>query len=230
MLVGIITRYLADHRRLVIPQLGALLVKEPDHIVLFSELLKKDDGILSQLLVETGMSELEAAGAINRLVFEVKHSLTESGKYIIEGLGTFSMSSNGAIKFDSEPLKREEVTPSPIEQEPEEVIEDRVIEKEEVTPEIEEQPSQEEPQEDEPKKKNLKIKQDPFGEKKNSQQHYDLYSQDPDLKGLHYSRPRIVGNGGMSSRPTQRVDKWMVIAIAAAVIAVAALLYGYSIS
>ena len=58
------------------PQLGTFVVKVPEGGVVFSELLKRDDGILRGLLVQQGgMNDLEAAGAIDRFVFEVRHAL-----------------------------------------------------------------------------------------------------------------------------------------------------------
>ena len=85
MLSLVISQYLESHKRLVVPQLGAFIVKEPGHAVLFSELLKRDDGVLRRLLSERGMNELEAAGEIDRFVFEVRHAaehgrLTEAVK------------------------------------------------------------------------------------------------------------------------------------------------------
>ena len=60
MLTGIITNYLTQHRRLVVPQLGTFVVKVPEGGVVFSELLKRDDGILRGLLVQQGgMNDLE---------------------------------------------------------------------------------------------------------------------------------------------------------------------------
>ncbi len=254
MLVGIISRYLVDHRRLVIPQLGALLVKEPDHVVLFSELLKKDDGVLEQLLVDQGATTLEAAGAINRFVFEVRHELEKSSECTVEGLGKFFRVSSGAVKFEFRPsapqepettdqpedqLADQNIEPTPCEEVSKEIMDEVVklkpceeIPQEEILQE--EEPKRIEPtQNDIPKNEPRKLpnkKIDPFKEQKRSQKHYDNLAQDPDLRGLSYSRPRVVGNNGMSSRPQQRMDKWILIAIVAAVIAVAALLYGYSLS
>lgn len=49
------------------PQLGTFIVKVPEGGVVFSELLRRDDGILRGLLVQQGgMNDLEAAGAIDR--------------------------------------------------------------------------------------------------------------------------------------------------------------------
>ena len=51
MLTDLIAQYLTAHKRLVVPQLGAFIVKEPDHTVLFSELLRRDDGVLRLSLI-----------------------------------------------------------------------------------------------------------------------------------------------------------------------------------
>ena len=61
MLIPVITQYLETHKRLVIPQLGAFIVKEPGRAVLFSELLKRDAGVLRGLLWGAGAST--AAGS-----------------------------------------------------------------------------------------------------------------------------------------------------------------------
>ena len=46
MLVQTISQYLGSHKRLVVPQLGTFIVKEPGVSIVFSELLKRDDGVL----------------------------------------------------------------------------------------------------------------------------------------------------------------------------------------
>lgn len=75
------------------PQLGTFVVKVPEGGVVFSELLKRDDGILRGLLVQQGgMNDLEAAGAIDRFVFEVRHALEHEGAYAIEGFGRLTLS------------------------------------------------------------------------------------------------------------------------------------------
>ena len=101
-MTGIITNYLTQHRRLVVPQLGTFVVKVPEGGVVFSELLKRDDGILRGLLVQQGgMNDLEAAGAIDRFVFEVRHALEHEGAYAIEGFGRLTLSPGGAIVFQA---------------------------------------------------------------------------------------------------------------------------------
>ncbi|MCM1151578.1 MAG: hypothetical protein NC209_02935 [Alistipes sp.] len=103
MLVGIIARYLESHRRLIIPQMGAFIVKEPGRGVLFSELLKRDDGVLRGLLVEAGVGEIEAAGRIDRFVFEVRHAVQEGREYPLSGLGVMKPGPNGTISFAYDP-------------------------------------------------------------------------------------------------------------------------------
>lgn len=114
VLIALLTQYLESHKRLVIPQLGAFIVKEPGQSVLFSELLKRDDGILRGLLRERGMSDLEAAGEIDRLVFEVRHAVESGQEYRLEGFGTFAPGPNGTIAFHYEPQPAAAATePSP---------------------------------------------------------------------------------------------------------------------
>lgn len=100
MLIRIIITYLAAHKRLVVPQLGAFLVKEPGREVVFSELIRRDDGVLRRLLEAEGMTSLAAAGEIDRLVFEVRHAVEEGRVYALHGLGNFRAGANGTIAFE----------------------------------------------------------------------------------------------------------------------------------
>ena len=103
MLIRIISQYLETHKRLVVPQLGAFIVKEPEHTVLFSELLKRDDGVLRALLQAEGVHELEAAGEIDRFVFEVRHAVEHGTPCPLPGFGTLCPGANGTIAFRYEP-------------------------------------------------------------------------------------------------------------------------------
>lgn len=99
MLVGVINEYLKSNRRLVIPSFGAFVVKG-DGDIIFSELLKGDDGVLRALLMEQGASEIVAAAAIDRFIFEVRHDLQESGSCFVVNLGTFSRNAEGVLTFE----------------------------------------------------------------------------------------------------------------------------------
>ena len=87
MLVQTISQYLGSHKRLVVPQLGTFIVKEPGVSIVFSELLKRDDGVLRGLLREAGVGELEAAGEIDRFVFEVRHAAQHGQEFRLDGFG-----------------------------------------------------------------------------------------------------------------------------------------------
>lgn len=103
MLIPVIAQYLSSHRRLIIPQMGAFIVKEPGRSVLFSELLKRDDGVLRSLLAARGTSELEAGGEIDRFVFEVRHAIQQGREFPLEGLGVLKPGPNETIAFTYAP-------------------------------------------------------------------------------------------------------------------------------
>jgi len=99
MLTEVILNYLQSNRRLVIPQLGAFIAREPGKTLVFSELLKRDDGVLRGLLEAGGMNEIEAAGTVDRFVFDIRHALQNGNPYPVEGLGRFLPGDNGSIRF-----------------------------------------------------------------------------------------------------------------------------------
>ena len=109
MIVSVIYKYLERNKRLVVPNLGAFIVKEAGVKVLFSNLIKGDDGVLRGLLIAEGLTELEAVGTIDRFVFEVNSRLESSGVCELHGLGKLSQGVNGTLKFDFEPEVRGEV-------------------------------------------------------------------------------------------------------------------------
>ena len=124
MIVDVINEYLKSNRRLVVPGFGAFLAKEDGEII-FSELLKKDDGVLTALIMAGGKSEIEAAGAVNRFIFEVRHDLQQAGVALVEGLGTFRRTEDGVIAFEhTKPVVAEPV----VVVEPEVVAEPTVVE------------------------------------------------------------------------------------------------------
>ena len=106
MLIQSISQYLESHKRLVVPQLGTFIVKEPGRNILFSELFKRDDGVLRGLLRESGLTELEAAGEIDRFVFEARHAVQNGGEYPMDGFGTLKPGANGTIAFAYDPTVR----------------------------------------------------------------------------------------------------------------------------
>ncbi|MFR9650713.1 MAG: hypothetical protein SNG35_01645 [Rikenellaceae bacterium] len=104
-----ITNYLTANRRLTLPGLGTFIVKRvespdlsPSHELLFSEFLRDDDGVLRRVLCDGGLSEIEAAGAIDRLLFEIRHATNQiGGEYLLEGLGRLFRDGSGVLLFDA---------------------------------------------------------------------------------------------------------------------------------
>lgn len=112
MLIRIIAQYLESHRRLVIPQMGAFIVKEPGSSVLFSELLKRDDGVLQSLLTAAGIGEAAAAAEIERFVAEVRRAVQQGREFPLEGLGVLKAGPNATISFVYAPQTGKEVPAS----------------------------------------------------------------------------------------------------------------------
>ena len=106
LLTNIIGEYLKHNKRLVVPKLGTFIVKAQGGAILFSDLMRNDDGVLRSLLMAYGMKELEANGLIDRLVFEVRHATSRGESYTIEGLGDFTQGPNNTLSFRQ---KREKV-------------------------------------------------------------------------------------------------------------------------
>lgn len=108
MIVELISKYLETHKRLVVPNLGAFIVKIPGESVLFSNLIKNDDGVLRSLLMSSGVSEMEAAAAIDRFVFEIRIRLQNNGVCRLGGFGELRCGANETISFVYSPATPED--------------------------------------------------------------------------------------------------------------------------
>lgn len=189
MIVRTIAHYLASHKRLVVPQLGTFVVKEPGRSVLFSELLKRDDGVLRGLLRGEGAGELEAAGEIDRFVFEIRHAVEHGEEYRLEGFGVMKPGPNRTIAFAYEPQ------PQPVPDLPAE------------------RPQAPRPVPGAEPRVSASVKMNP----------------EPYVKGLRYGKPlkTTAAYTYVDGRRKKRFDRFLVVAIVAAAIAVAAILFGY---
>ena len=100
MLESIITDYLHQHRRLVIPDLGAFLKKEGGEVV-FAPFLNKNDGILTGLVRQNyGASSTEAEGIITKYVDNVLETVDTKGAYLLSPLGWLKKDPNGLLFLD----------------------------------------------------------------------------------------------------------------------------------
>ena len=96
MINKIIAEYLRTNKRLVVPHFGAFIRKENSEAIVFVPFLKKDDGVLQQLLVsEYGMDSADARAVIDEYIAEIKESIAARGAYVIEGVGRLMTDSNG---------------------------------------------------------------------------------------------------------------------------------------
>ncbi len=134
----IIAQHLATNRRLTIPKLGTFIVKreeqgeagtkivttdqsaQPTQELLFSEFMKGDDGVLRSLIVKSGASEIESAGAIDRLLFEIRHATDcIGGTYSIKGIGELVRESPDSLTFiaakDALSLQEKQIEQTPTE-------------------------------------------------------------------------------------------------------------------
>ena len=96
MINKIIAESLRTNTRLVVPHFGAFIRKENSEAIVFVPFLKKDDGVLQQLLVsEYGMDSADAQAVIDEYIAEIKESIAARGAYVIEGVGRLMTDSNG---------------------------------------------------------------------------------------------------------------------------------------
>ena len=96
MINKIIAESLRTNKRLVVPHFGAFIRKENSEAIVFVPFLKKDDGVLQQLLVsEYGMDSADAQAVIDEYIAEIKESIAARGAYVIEGVGRLMTDSNG---------------------------------------------------------------------------------------------------------------------------------------
>lgn len=105
----VILEYLGSNRRLIVPGLGAFMVKDTGERV-FSDLLRNDDGVLTSLLCNE-MNDMEAAVTIDRFIFEVRHELEQYGYCRLGEVGTLRIEPENGVLRLYPPVKSEEVQP-----------------------------------------------------------------------------------------------------------------------
>jgi hypothetical protein len=267
ILTQIIAEYMATHRRLVIPQLGAFLRKNETDELLFSEMLKRDDGVLIGLLRDRGLGDLEAQGVIDRFIFELRHTVESGSVFRAEHLGLFARGAQSNLCFRYLPLL--EATPSasaptppvqesPVEEaplaecaapsEPVEQVAPTVVPEPEPVAEpttSEPDPEPEAPHSESTEPEATKTEAAPNGGAEEArrkikallgdhppQPHTSSRPRpaDPSIKGLRYGKPGNSAEGygyGGGHSASRKPDFFVILAIAAVVLALAALLYGY---
>ncbi|MDR2126343.1 MAG: HU family DNA-binding protein [Prevotellaceae bacterium] len=90
------------NRRLIIPAVGAFLVKEEDSQVriIFSSFLKYDDGLLTKLLSNRdNISEEQAKSTVETFAREILNTLNNGNNFSIPDFGYFAKDNRGTINF-----------------------------------------------------------------------------------------------------------------------------------
>lgn len=228
MICEYITRYLLLNKRLVVPNLGAFVVNPSNGELIFVELLKQDDGVLMRQLMADGLSAVDAMNMIDRFVFEIRHKVESGGTATLNGIGRMSLAEDGLYRFEYDPdAGREIAVPasvvevsapveeSVVEPQPEEVAEPE-------QPVVEQEPAAEEPQDE--------IEPEP--EPAPAQPKYERPLIEPEsyVKGLRYGKPQRPSKDDIRyvGHSTGRgVDKFVVVAIVAALLAIGAIIYGW---
>lgn len=233
MICEYITRYLLLNKRLVVPNLGAFVVNPSNGDLIFVELLKQDDGVLMRQLMADGLSAVDAMNMIDRFVFEIRHKVESGGTATLNGIGRMSLAEDGLYRFEYDPdAGREIAVPvsaveesAPVEEPVAEPQSEAVAEPEQSI--VEEQPAvaQSVEPESEPQAQ-------PEPEPAPSQPKYERPLMEPEsyVKGLRYGKPqrpskddiRYVGHSA-----GRGVDKFVIIAVVAALLAVGAIVYGW---
>ncbi len=255
ILSQIITRCLATRKRLVVPQLGAFLVKVPGREVVFSEMMKRDDGVLrSVLCTEEGMSEIEASGAIDRFVFEVRHAVESDTVFQAEGLGIFAAGPNGTVRFRFLPElgSRSEtaVANAPETDEPDRAAAEKKSDERpepggapapagmespavdaapEPTGEPEPSGRREERASEETRRRIRELMKHDGEHPSEGRSSSSPRHPDPSVRGLRYGKPLKTTDAYtfVGSVPSRRPDTFIILAVAAVVLGVGAILYGY---
>jgi hypothetical protein len=214
---NVIYKHLQQNRRLVIPNLGAFMVKASGEII-FSELLKGDDGVFRTLLTAEGLSEFEIAAVADRFVFEVRHAISGQGYYILGDWGALVRGADGSLSFEkrsAEEIKIEQKSVSKIE-EPIEKSEVKEVVKEKVAPQPTPQPAPRPTAKPQPKPTPLKEET-----KVEPKQKAEVEPQSPRVTPTQ-RRPMAQQKRG--------ADRFVVLAVIVLVLALAAIGYGYYVS
>lgn len=231
MIVELISKYLESNKRLVVPNLGAFIVKEAGRVVLFSNLIKSDDGVLRSLLVEAGVSELETAAALDRFVFEVNFRLESTGECLLDGFGVLKSGVNGTVSFVYQPAAKGEVLDGNVAPREDNTIAQpkaKVVEKPaekvvESLPDSEDVQIDVVPRQKPAPRREVEVKRPQQREERRQRPQEDY------TKGLRYGKGRkvVTGREGATSRKSSKSDLIMKIAIIAALLAIGALVYGF---
>lgn len=222
---SLVAQYIAKNTRLIIPEIGTLLRRKESGEIVFMEMLKKSDGGLVALVAGgLGLSEEEAAKAVEQYVGTIKSQLATNKKFILDGVGVLLAGVNGGVEFIFNPQSHtidavEEPKSKAVAEEPQRVVVAKEPVVAEPAPEVvavEKKPAQVAPKviaTEEPQKKSAKIDA-LYGEE--SEQ-----DKEPKKAFPTPARPRT------SAKPQhKKLDPITILAIVSGLIAIGTLIWG----
>lgn len=219
MINDIISGYLKNNKRIVIPELGAFLRKSADQSIVFIPFLNQEDGVLSNLIAENlGIEPTNAQQLIKKYTESIKGALSTKGEFLIEGIGMLRLDYNGSIFLDTNTKNSD--TP-----ESGETVQSATPTSTQV-----EIPQEDKPQTAEPTTQG----EDP----QETEQYGGIFSisaTQPEVESpkmtrkvpTPINRETVYSVDAESDKPKKKVDMFLVFAIIAAIVAILSIVYGY---
>ena len=220
---AIIAQYIANETRLIIPEVGTLIRRKESGEIVFMEMLKKNDGVLSGLIVNTlDVSPSKSAEILKRYTADIQKQLTSSKKFILDGVGVLLVRPEGGIDFSFNPFAQSIPEPTrATEEEPTvakvETVEDKTASKAVVT----EEKTAPEAKEPEPVAKPAPAAKPAAPKptvKPTPKPAVKAYDEDEAPR-----KPRISGR-----RQRVKIDGLTIVAIVAVIMALITLVWGFS--
>lgn len=110
---AIIAQHLASQTRIIIPDVGTLIRRKESGEVVFMDMLKKSDGTLVNLVVNTlDVSPSKAGEIVNGYTATIKHQLSAHKKFILDGVGVLLVRGDGSVDFSFNPFAQSIPEPS----------------------------------------------------------------------------------------------------------------------
>ncbi|MDY3978632.1 MAG: hypothetical protein SOZ00_01235 [Tidjanibacter sp.] len=107
MINSIIADYLRTNSRIVIPEVGAFVRRKESNEIVFMEMLKRDDGVLNGLIQnKMGVAQSDAAALLDRYVESMRSELSANKKFIVDSVGVLFANPSGVLDFTYNPFAR----------------------------------------------------------------------------------------------------------------------------
>lgn len=110
---AIIAQYIAAQTRLIIPEVGTLIRRKESGEIVFMEMLRKNDGVLAGLVVNTlDVSPSKGNEIVNAYSATIKQQLATNKKFVIDGVGVLLARHDGGTDFSFNPFAQSIPEPS----------------------------------------------------------------------------------------------------------------------